>query len=46
MMSMRGALLVFVGLAAAVLVLGSVALAAGVQAAERERNGRAHPQPT
>ena len=44
-MSTRGALLVFVGLvAAAGLVLSSIALAAGVQAPERERNGRAHPR--
>jgi len=47
MMSKRVTLLLFVGLAAAtaILAFGSVALAAGIRAAERERNGHAQPGP-
>ena len=41
MMSKGATLLVFLGIAAAVLALGSVALAAGIKAAEGERNGHA-----
>jgi hypothetical protein len=39
MLSKRATLVLFVGLAAAILVFGSVALAAGIRAAESESNG-------
>ena len=47
MLFKRAILLVFVGLAAAaaIVAFGSVALAAGIRAAESERNGHVHPQP-
>jgi hypothetical protein len=47
MLFKRAILVVFVGLAAAaaIVAFGSVALAAGIRAAESERNRHVHPQP-
>ena len=43
MLSKRATLLIFASLAAALLAFGSIALAAGIRAAENERNGRVRP---